>query len=103
MEEINIEWLQRDPVRQGVTVHLRRTVVRGKHATITFKTLFLKNGVFDPLPRRWSAEELKKARLRVNSFIEQNQSCFLGGDKLILNPRVSARPRVELLRSLVGK
>lgn len=101
MEEITIEWLQRDPVRQGAQVHLRRTVVRGKHANITFKTLFLKNGVFDPQPRRWSAEELKKARLRATSFIEQNQGCFLGGDKLRLVPaRLS--PRV-LLQSLEGK
>ena len=101
MEDIDIEWIQRDVLRKGANVHLCRTVLRGKRVNMSFKTLFLKNGAFDPTPRRWGATPLKAARLRAISFIEQNQTCFLSGDKLLLKPQ--RRSPVELLASLVQK
>lgn len=94
-EDITIEWVQRSTSSAEAMVHLCRTVLQGTKLVQTYKTLLLRNGSFNVLPRdwtaktlpkRWSQEQLKEAALRATSFIEKNHDCYLTGQRLLLNP-----------------
>lgn len=113
VEDIDIEWIQKDVVLPGARVHLRRTTATKDKVSITYTTLLLRNGVFSrqpydwsektkkwgttSLPKRWSASGLKDAARRATSFIEANHACFLLGDRLVLQP-VRPIPPALLIR-----